>query len=211
MKVLSVGVLAGMALCGSAGAADFAMMESAEPIAPNTFKLAGGPMVVDRSGGANDAALGIGIGYGLMRNVDIEGQVALYEDATWYGTDLEWSAWTGQNMQFSIGGGLHGGDLEGKSTARGADATAIFTFTPMHRLDVSASLDASYDDVNVEGTPATPIAGRFNQDGDYQAYHFAPGVEYQLTRNLDILGEVGVGLDSDSDDYLSAGLSWYFR
>lgn len=211
MKVLKVGALAGLALCGTAGAADFAMMETAEPIVPSSFKLAGGPILIDRDRGDNDGGFGIGVGYGLPYDLDIEGQLALYDDATWAGADIEWNAWTGNSMRFSIGGGLHGGDLERDSTAAGADATAIFTFTPMQRLDVSASLDASYDDVNVRGTPATPVAGRFTADGAYQTYHFAPGVEYQLTRNLDLLGEVGIGLDGDSDDYVSAGMSWYFR
>ncbi len=210
MKVLTLGALAALALCGSASAADFAVMETAEPIEPKTFKLAGGPLVVDRRDDTA-GALAIGLGYGLAHDLDVEGQLAVYEDATWFGADLEWSAWSGRNMRFSIGGGVHGGDLEHDGTAAGLGATAIFSFTPMQRLDVSAALDASYDDVNVRGVPAEPIAGRFTEDGQYETYHFAPGLEYQLTRQLDVLGEVGVALNGDADNYLSAGLSWYFR
>ena len=56
-----------------------------------------------------------------------------------------------------------------------------------------------------------PIDSRFPTDGQYETYHAVPAIGYELTRNIQLLAEVGVGLDGDSDDYASAGMSWYFR
>jgi hypothetical protein len=211
MKVRILAALAALAACGSAAAVDFGVMESAEAIEPRTFKLTGFPMLIDKSVHGDDA-IAIALGYGLPDDMDVEAQVAFVDRATLYGADLEWNAWTADRMRFSIGGGLHGADLEQGASAVGADATAIFTYTPIARLDLNAALDAAVDDVDVRESAALPPSElRFTEDGRYDTYYFVPGVEFQLTHNLDLLAEVGVGLNGESDDYFSGGLSWYFR
>jgi len=210
MRALNVVALAGLALCSSAGAADFAMMETAERISEGSFKLSGFPVVIDRDRADTESGLAVGLGYGLPHNLDIEGQVAGYGDGTWVGADLEWNAWRNGPMSFSIGGGVHGADLEGSGSAAGADATAIFSYYPIERLALSAALDAAYDDVNNRDA-SVPADARFATDGQYETYYAVPGIGYQLTRNIDLLAEVGVGLNGISDNYASAGMSWYFR
>jgi len=211
MKARIVAALAALAACGNAAAVDFGVMESAEAIEPRTFKLTGFPMLVDKSVHGDDA-IALSLGYGLANDMDVEAQLAVIDRATVYGADLEWNAWTAGRMRFSIGGGLHGADLEAGARAVGADATAIFTYTPIERLDLNAALDAAVDDVNVRESAALPPSDlRFTEDGRYDTYYFVPGVEYQVTRNLDVLAEGGLGLNDESDDYVSAGLAWYFR
>lgn len=211
MKARLVAALVALAACGSAAAVDFGVMETAEPIEPGAFKLTGFPMLVDKSRHGDDA-LALAVGYGLPNAMDVEAQVAVIDRATLYGADLEWNAWTADRLRFSIGGGLHGADLEQGARAVGADATAIFTYTPVPRLDVNAALDAAVDDVNVrESAAAAPADLHFTEDGRYDTYYFVPGLEFQATHNLDVLAELGVGLNGESDDYFSAGLSWYFR
>jgi len=210
VKVRIVAALAALTVYGNAAAVDFGVMETAEPIEPRTFKLSGFPMLVDRSRHGDDA-FALALGYGLPNDMDVEVQVAYIDRATLYGADLEWNAWTAERMRFSIGGGLHGADLEQRARAVGADVTAIFTYAPTERLDVNATLDAAVDDVNVRESGAVPSDLHFTEDGRYDTYYFVPGVEYQLTRKVDLLAEVGVGLNGDSDNYVSAGASWYFR
>jgi hypothetical protein len=211
MKARTAALVAALAAFGDAAAVDFGVMESAEPIEPRTLKLTGFPMLVDKSVHGDDA-LALSLGYGLPGDMDVEVQLAVIDRATLLGADLEWNAWTAGSLRLSLGGGLHGADLDYGARAVGADATAILTYTPLARLDLSAALDAAVDDVNVREAAAPPPSGtHFTEDGRYDTYYFVPGVEYQLTRNLDLLAEVGVGLNGESDDYLSAGLSWYFR
>lgn len=213
MKAINVAVAGSLlAVCGAAGAADFAMMETAARINQGTFKLSGFPVVIDRERADADAETGFaaGLGYGLRYDMDVEGHVARYEDGTFTGADLEWNAWRSGPMAFSIGSGLHGADLDGGGYAAGADGTAIFTYSPMHRLSLSAALDATFDDVNNRGTDV-PADSRFPTDGQYERYYAVQGIGYQLTRNIDLMAEVGIGLNGESDDYASGGMSWYFR
>lgn len=211
MKVRTCAALVALACSGSAAAVDFGVMESAEPIEPRTLKLTGFPMLVDRSVHGDDA-LALALGYGLPGNLDLEAQVAVIDRATLFGADLEWSAWTAGPLRVSVAGGLHGADLDFGARAIGADATAILTWTPRARLDLNLALDAALDDVNVrESAPPPPSATHFTEDGRYDTYYAVPGVEFQVSRNLDVLAEVGVGLNRESDNYASAGLAWYFR
>lgn len=211
MKVRIVAALAALGVGGSALAADFGVMESAEPIEPGAFKVTGFPMLVDH-GVHGDDGYALAVGYGLPNDMDVEALLLQIDRATLYGADLEWNAWTADRMRFSIAGGLHAADLERRASAVGADVTAIFTYTPVARLDVNAALDAAVDNVNVDESAALPPSElHFSEDGRYDTYYFVPGVEYEATRNLDLLAEAGVGLNGESDDYLSAGLSWYFR
>jgi hypothetical protein len=211
MKARIVAALAALTVSGSAAAVDFGVMESAEAIESRTFKLTGFPMLVDKSVHGDDA-FALSLGYGLPNAMDFEVQVAVIDRATLLGADLEWNAWRADRMRFSIGGGWHGADLEQGASAIGADATAIFTYTPIARLDVNAALDAAIDNVNVNESAATPPPElNFTEDGRYDTYYFVPGVEYQVSRHLDVLAEAGLGLNGESDDYVSAGLAWYFR
>jgi hypothetical protein len=208
MKARIAAALLASTLAAPAAASDFGVMESAEALAPHTFKLLGFPTLVDR-GSDDDGGFTLGMGYGLMPGVDVEAQLAMFGDASYFGGDLEWTAWSARSQRFSVGGGLHGADFDTGGGAMGADATLIYTYKALPRLDVSAALDASFDDVDVSGP--VPGGARFNEDGRYETYYFAPGVEFEITRNLNLLAEIGLGLNGDSDDYFSGGLSWYFR
>ena len=205
------GVLAGLALCHSAWAVDFGVMETAESIEPKAFKLVGFPLLTDRGNDNEESAFAVGLGYGLPFGLDIEGQVAHDDQANYFGSDVEWNAWSGYRMKVSIGSGLHTVDLHDGGRANGADTTAIFTYTPVRHLDVNAALDASYEDVNAGSGIDPTLPERWRSDNRYETAYFAPGIEYQLMRNLDLLAEVGLGLTDQSDDYASAGLSWYLR
>jgi len=198
-----------LAACAAAGAADFAMMETAERINQGTFKLSGFPVVIDRADADAERGFAVGLGYGLRYGMDVEGHVARYEEGTFTGADLEWNAWRRGPMALSIGSGLHGADLDGGGTLLGTGGTAIFSYSPLSRLTLSAALDAAYDDVNNRDN--APAGSRFPTDGQYERYYAVQGVGYRLTRNVELMGEAGFGLNGESDDYVSGGMSWYFR
>jgi hypothetical protein len=213
MKRWNIGLLAaGLAFCGTASAVDVGVMETAEPIQPKQFKLSAYPLGFDRRGTDDDeGAFAVGLGYGLPYGLDVEGLVARSDVGTYYGSDVEWSAWRHLNwVNFSFGGGIHTVDLDGGGLVSGIDTTAIFTFSPTQRLDLNAALDASFEDVNVDEGSPLPSDARFRADNEFETVYFAPGLEFQLTRHLDLLAEVGVGLNGTSDDYAGAGMSWYF-
>ena len=75
---------------------------------------------------------------------------------------------------------------------------------------MSAAINAAVDDVNNRGANV-PADSRFPVDGRYERYYAVQGVGYTVTHNLDVMAEFGVGLNGESDNYASAGMSWYFR
>jgi hypothetical protein len=204
----SIGLLLGLAMCGPALATDFGVMESAEAIEPKAFKVSAFPLLTERTTRDNEGGLGATLGYGLPYGLDVEGLVARYDNGTQYGTDIEWNAFTMGNVLLSIAGGLHTVDFDEGGGVNGADTTAIVTWTPVHRLDLNLALDASYEDVNVGGIRNNRDR-RYNASNEFETYYIAPGVEYALTRDIDVLAEVGLGLNGTSDDYAGLGVAWY--
>ena len=48
-------------------------------------------------------------------------------------------------------------------------------------------------------------------DNDYTTVHLVPGIEYALSNNLDLVAEIGIGLNNDSSNYVSGGIAFYIR
>jgi hypothetical protein len=206
MKVWNLVVLtAGIAWAGSASALDFGVMESATPIEANALKLTGYPIAIrnnDRAG--DDGGFVFGAGYGLFHGFDVEGTIARYDNATAYGSDVEWQPWRNEYVAVSFGGGGHFIDVEGgNGDVRGLDTTGMLTWLATPRLELNGAIDISVEDVDVP-------AGRL-EDDRYETIYFAPGVTFRLLHDLELIGEVGLGLNNAARDYAGAGVSWYFR
>ena len=48
-------------------------------------------------------------------------------------------------------------------------------------------------------------------DSHFTRAYLVPGLEYKLARDLDLVAEVGLGINDDSPNYASAGLALYLR
>ena len=48
-------------------------------------------------------------------------------------------------------------------------------------------------------------------DSNFTRAYVVPGIEYRINHQLDLLAEVGVGLNDDSPNYVSFGLALYIR
>ena len=47
--------------------------------------------------------------------------------------------------------------------------------------------------------------------GDFQTVHLVPGLEYKVNDSIDLLAELGLGLNDSSRHYVSGGIAIYFR
>jgi hypothetical protein len=182
----------------SASAQNF-LMNSAETINKGNFKLCAFPTVLlGEDGGENAWGLASRIGYGFTPSFDVEAKLAKFDGLTMYGADAEWWVVKGKN-DVSLSAGARKSDFE-----FGGGATAIDTAVIVSR-SVARSLEAylggslsfeSVDDVD---------------DGSFRRAYLAPGVEYKLGEDVDLLAEFGIGLNDDSPNYFSFGAAYYLR
>lgn len=55
------------------------------------------------------------------------------------------------------------------------------------------------------------LASILNSGGDFRTFHLVPGIEYAISDNLDLLVEVGIGLNESASHYVSGGVAFYIR
>ena len=179
-------------------AQDDGVLNSAETINRGNFKLAAFPMLIFGEGN-RDNTFGIGLrgGYGFTDNFDVEGKVTFYDDVTFIGADAE--AWLVRGpIDFSVGGGFHFAQADASPDFKGLDLTALFSGHVAPRLELYGALDTAFNWYN-------------NSGGDFKTIHIVPGIEYAISDNLDLLVEVGLGVNDSASHYLAGGLAFYIR
>jgi hypothetical protein len=201
MKMKSRLLLLASVLVLHAGAADAQnfLMNSAETINEGNFKLCAFPTVLlGEDGAENEWGLASRLGYGFTPSFDVEAKLAKFDGLTMYGADAEYWLVKGRT-DVSLSAGGHKSDFEG-----GGGSTAIDTAIIASR-SVASSLEAyvggslsfeSIDDVD---------------DSSFKRFYVVPGVEYKLGKDLDLLAEIGIGLNDDSPNYFSFGAAYYIR
>jgi hypothetical protein len=188
-------------------AVDFGVMEAADTVEPRDFKFIAYPLAVRNSPRhAQNSGIAVGLGYGIIPNLDIEGQMATYDDITYYGGDAEYTFLNRYNVEASVSSGARFAHSD-FGTQRSLDLTHIATYTlPADpRFKFNGALDLAYNDPDSRYSQTVGIGDR------YVTAYFAPGAQMRITRNVDVIGELGFGLNGHSDDYAGAGLSYYFR
>ena len=179
-------------------AQDDGVLNSAETINRGNFKLAAFPILIFGEGN-RDNTFGIGLrgGYGFTDNFDVEGKVTFYDDVTFIGADAE--AWLVRGpIDFSVGGGFHFAQADASPDFKGLDLTALFSGHLAPRLELYGALDTAFNWYN-------------NSGGDFKTIHIVPGIEYAISDNLDLLVEVGLGVNDNASHYLAGGLAFYIR
>jgi hypothetical protein len=199
--ILASAVLVGLAAV--APAQDFGVMESAETINKGNFKIAGNP-ILSLGEGERENELGLGLrgGYGITDKLDVEAKVAFFGDVSFVGADLEYWVLKGDfDFSVTVGGHLGFGD-EDSFDVMGIDLTAVASTRVAERLEFYGALDVALEKID-----DAPVGF----DDSFSTVHVVPGIEYKLSENIDIVAEFGLGLNDDSAEYLSAGISYYIR
>jgi hypothetical protein len=204
-------VLLLVAIPGVLVAQDFGVLESAETINRGNIKLGAFPVFVlqDTIDGIDldaETAIGFVAGYGFSDSFDVEGRVAIYDNITFFGADAEYWVMKNRPLDLSLRGGFHigaGSDEAGVADQSGVDFSVIGSAPVTPRLEVFGALDFA---VNRFDLPQG-----LNIDDDFTTMHLVPGIEFGISPNLDVLGEIGVGLNDDSSNYVAIGIAYYVR
>jgi len=210
MKISRIILIASICLCfGLPAAAQYiGVMQSAETNDRGTFKVMLAPIMAFGKDGADDefgvAARG---GYGFTDRFDAEAKLGFFENSTFVGADGELWILKGKDkdtgLDVSVAGGIHWmfGKEENLDTI-GFEITPLFSGHVSKNLELCGALDASFESIK----DAPPEI-----DDTFTRLHLVPGIEYRLTDAVDLVGEVGIGLNDDSFTYAGIGFAFYLR
>jgi len=175
------------------------LMNSAETINPGNFKLGIYPFVLlGKNGSGSDLGIAGRAGLGLTRRIDIELKGAFIKNVTYFGADIEFWLIKGRNINASVALGGHLTNSKTGADSYGFDAAFLASTAPARKLEIYGGVKFAFDSVK-------------NSSQNYTMVHIVPGIEYRLSRKIDLLAEFGLALNDNSRSYISAGLAFYSR
>jgi len=203
-------IVAALVLCFvlPAAAQYIGVMQSAETMDKGTFKLMVAPILVfGKDGADNEFGLAARGGYGFTDRFDAEAKLGFFENGTFVGADGELWILKGKEkdagLDFSLAGGVHwifGKD--NRSDIMGFEITPLLSGHVNESIELCGALDASFE--SISDAPA-------GVDDTFTRLHLTPGIEYRLSDTADLVGEVGIGLNDDSFNYVGVGIAFYLR
>lgn len=124
--------------------------------------------------------------------------VALFDGSKLFGIDAEYWLVKGGGIDVSLAAGVHKADGDGGFDLTGFDGAATASTHLGTNFEPYLGLKLASESVS-------------NGGGDFTRLHLVPGFEYRLSKNLDIVAELGLALNDDSTSYGSVGLALYIR
>lgn len=210
MRVSPIALAAVLGLCFAlpAAAQYIGVLQSAETNDRGTFKIMLAPIMAFGKNGADDefglAARG---GYGFTDRFDAEAKLGFFENGTFVGADGEFWLLKGTErntgLDLSLAAGIHWmAAKKGRLDTMGFDVTPQLSGHLIPHLELCGALDVSFETIR----DAPPKV-----DDTFTRAHLVPGIEYRLAEAIDLVGEIGIGLNDNSFTYGGLGLAFYLR
>jgi len=209
-RIVRVVFAAALGLCFAlpAAAQYIGVLQSAETMDRGTFKLMAAPIMAFGKHGADDE-LGIALrgGYAFTEHFDAEAKLGFFENGTFVGADGEYWIYRGAEkntgLDFSLTGGFHlmlGSD--NRFDTMGFEITPQLSGHVNNRIELCGALDVSFESIQ----DAPPMV-----DDSFTRLHLVPGIEYRLSDTVDLVAEIGLGLNDNSFTYAGVGITYYVR
>ena len=208
--IVRIALAASLGLCFAlpAAAQYIGVLQSAETMDRGTFKLEAAPIMAFGKNGADDE-FGVGArgGYAFTDRFDAEAKLGFFENGTFAGVDGEYWILKGMErdagLDFSLTGGIHWMfGKQGYLDTMGFEVTPQLSGHATKNLELCGALDASFE--SIQDAPTWV-------DDSFTRLHLVPGIEYRVSDTVDLIGEIGIGLNDDSFTYASAGIAFYIR
>jgi hypothetical protein len=191
-----------------AAAQHIGLLQSAETMDRGTFKFMVAPIIAfGKNGADNEIGVAARGGYAFTERFDAEAKLGFFENSTIIGADGE--IWIlGEKgevggLDFSLAGGLHYVVAKkGYFDIVGIEVTPMLSFPLNESLELCGALDASFEFIQDAPT---------GLDDTFTRLYLVPGLEYHLSEIIDLVGEIGIGLNDDTFTYAGAGIEFYFR
>ncbi len=188
--LLAVGVLA-----APAGAQDF-IQSSAQPIPEGDLGFSGYPTVLFAKNNGPDRWGGAGrVGYGIADNFDVQGKVGVFNGFTLVGADATFRILRGDvDLGLSVGG--HQALMQFAPDSTAMDLAWLSGARVSKRLRVEGGVSYSLETVHSV------------RSSTFSRVYVVPGINYRVSREVAVVSQLGVGLNNNSPNYLTAGFSF---
>lgn len=176
------------------------LFNSAETINQGNFKVGAFPaLLLGKDGAEDNWGVTTRLGYGFTHRFDVEAKLNFFDGFKMYGADAEYWLVKGGPADVSLSAGFHKSDFDSGIGSKAFDVAGIASGKIAHNLDLYGGLSLSFESLdNVS-------------DSGFTRVYVVPGLEYTVHPNLDLLAEVGLGLNEDSPNYVGFGVSLYLR
>jgi len=207
VRLISVAVF-GLGLTLTAIAQPLGVLQSAETMDRGAIKLMVAPiMTFGKDGGDDKIGVTARAGYGFIDRLDLEAKLGFFDGATVVGVDGEYWIFRGSSensgVDFSLTGGIHWKFGSNNSyDVFGIEVIPQISGNLTKNLELCGAFSASFE--SIQDLPA-------GYDDSYTTLHLVPGIEYRLSKSLDLVGEFGLALNNDSFNYIGAGLAYYLN
>ena len=163
------------------------VFNTAQTLRPGNFNLGLEPTIYDYEGN-NETSLFVHGGYGISRGMDLGIKLGLGMDNTYFGADLEWMLRT-ISPYLSISAGAHiFNDV-------GIDGTLNITFPLSKQVWLYTGLDMDVV---------------FADDETFIPLWLPVGIEVGLRKNMTLILEIEVGLNTEAYNIFGGGINFYF-
>ncbi len=173
------------------------VQSTAETIPAGEFRLTAYPVgLFGRNGGPDSWGGATRLGYGITGSLDVEGKAAIFDGFSLVGFDTAFRVARGA-LDLSISLGAHKALI-----ARAADSTALDSAwlvgaRVLPRLRLYGGMDFSLESLD-----------HVARSGFSRVY-LVPGLDCRLSRRIDFVSQLGLGLNDNSPNYLTTGFSFY--
>jgi hypothetical protein len=128
----------------------------------------------------------------------VEAKLAVFDGLKLYGADAEvWLVKGKTDVSVSLG--AHKADFDHGFDSTAIDTSLLVSHDVGHKLELYGGVSLSFESIDDV------------DDSSFTRAYLVPGLEYKLGRDLDLVAEVGLGINDDSPNYASAGLALYLR
>jgi len=191
----TLALLALGALCASASAQDF-LPSTARTIPSGDLRFTAYPTALFGKNGGPDRWGGAGrVGYGITDNFDVQGKAAVFNGFSLVGLDA--SYWIGRgDVNLGLSLGAHKALMQSAPDSTAVDAAWMMSTRLSRRLRFEGGMSLSLE--SIDHVPNS----RFNR------VYVVPGVNYRVSRQVDFVSRLGLGLNNNSPNYLTAGFSF---
>ncbi len=196
-KTLALAALATACVAGAAVPARAQnFLDGSEAITPGDLRFTATPTeMFGRNGRPDRFGAALRLGYGVDEVLGVEGKAALFDGTSLLGADADLNLLRG-DTDLSVRLGGHQAVISGGPDTTALDLGGTLGRRVSRQLVVYGGASYSYEFTHELRAP------------NFSRVYLVPGVQWQVARNVALMVEGGIGMNSNSPHYLGGGFAF---